>query len=211
MAIHLERRRSAIEAKMKKEGINQTSNIYTLMDVTRVFGVHHHAVQLWIKKGLLHGRYAPLHRGRNRVWRFADGDIRNFIHDREPTAKWHWRASTSGMDEPTPRPIQLDKLVKGVEAYSDAADLSRNMTQMNYPRQNKVVGIVDFVRTFCYDVAKDIATKLSPSDRARVIRWSNEQVSRLATLPPGAAMPNDILVASMILRQILPGAKDVDL
>jgi hypothetical protein len=119
--------------------------------------------------------------------------------------------STSGMDEPTPRPMQLDKLVKGVEAYSDAADLSRNMTQMNYPRQNKVVGIVDFVRTFCYDVAKDIATKLSPSDRARVIRWSNEQVSRLATLPPGAAMPNDILVASMILRQILPGAKDVDL
>jgi hypothetical protein len=84
------------------------------------------------------------------------------------------------------RPKELDLLLQGCRAYQLLGDVSR-------------AEVKEYARRSLTEIAKMAAIKLSPSDKARLIKWYNGGY---------ATTVEEVLAGQLVLRQILPGAPD---
>jgi hypothetical protein len=117
----------------------------------------------------------------------------------------------SGKEELLPQPTELNELVEAVDALYDAAELRSYLFKTNIStfEMDRCDRVTDYVKKSCYWIARQIAGKLSPHDRADTINWAQQWV--YIDAPVATMFSKEYFVARLILRQILPGAPDIEL
>lgn len=128
----------SVRLKMKRLGLNQKTNTYTMRAVAKIFGVDSHKVlDQWIAGGLMKAKAGPYTQGPHRVWSITYEEIERFIK-RHPE-QYDWRRMPYSYFRNVAKRVYDEDPPLSVNEFARLTGLSHEMVR-RYLRQGRIEG-----------------------------------------------------------------------